>query len=330
MGAAASTEQSEPPDDGGPPHLIKRLTRSRPAWILAGGGGLATLVYAAVIEPRWLQAIAYTLLVPKLPDALAGVRIAHLTDFHVGMRGTPPSLLERAVAQARAWRPDLALLTGDFVHGGRWVPEADLFRDLAAEVPTFAVLGNHDSWVSRSETDRVADALRESGVSVLRNEATTVTLANRGQLALVGVDDPSFQFDDLDRAMADLPTAADPNCPTILLAHAPEMADRVPEGRFALIASGHTHGGQIHASPGQHRTIFEFGMLAGGLLSPYPRGPWLVRDNPLYVNSGLGLSGIPLRFRARPEAVLFILQPAPDTGSPPTNHFERLPYPERA
>ena len=62
-------------------------------------------------------------------------------------------------------------------------------------------------------------------------------------------------------------------------------------------------------------------MLAGGLVSPYARGAWVVRGNPLYVNSGLGLSGIPLRFRARPEVVLFPLQAPPPGSDPATNPF---------
>ena len=303
--------------------VIAPLRRSRGALAVGLLVALVALVYATAIEPRRLRRLAYTLLVPDLPAALAGVRIAHLTDFHVGMRGTPAANLRRAVAQARAWRPDLVLLTGDFVHNGRWLPDADLFHDLAAEAPCFAVLGNHDSWSSRRETDGVAAALEASGVTVLRNAATAVQLPGRGEIVLVGVEDPSLQRDDLALAMAGLPAEAEVERPTILLAHAPEMADRVPERRFALIASGHTHGGQIHMSPVRHMTILEFGMLAGGLMSPYARGTWVVRGNPLYVNSGLGLSGLPLRFMAPPEVALFVLQPPPDGAEPESNPFVR-------
>jgi predicted MPP superfamily phosphohydrolase len=171
---------------------------------LVGIVGSAALAYATIVEPRRLQTVTYTLLVPNLPPSLAGLRIAHLTDFHVGMPGTPPAILAKAVAQAEAWQPDLALLTGDFVHRGRWLAEADIFRGLAECVPTFAVLGNHDSRRSRRETDRIAAALGDSGVTVLRNRSVTIAFPDRGEVVLVGVDDPSFRRDDLERAMAGL------------------------------------------------------------------------------------------------------------------------------
>ena len=300
---------------------LRGLTKAGRVLPAAGVAACAMFVYAAFLEPRRLRAVAYTLLVPDLPPPLAGLRVAHLTDFHVGMRGTPPSVLRRAVSQAMAWRPDLALLTGDFVHGGRWLAEADLFRGLAETTPTFAVLGNHDGWGARRETEQIAAALEDSGVTVLRNRWRTVEIGDRGEVVLVGVDDPSLQRDDLALAMDGLPTNADPSRPTILLAHAPEIADRAPERRFALIVCGHTHGGQLRLSPVQHRTFLDFGMMAGGLVSPYARGAWVVRGNPLFVNSGLGLSGLPFRFLSPPEVALFTLASPPEGIDPSANPF---------
>lgn len=308
-----------------PEHRRRRAAFGwRPLVPIAGLAALGGLAYAVAIEPRRLRPIAYDLLVPDLPPALAGVRLAHLTDFHVGMRGTPMATLRRAVAIAEDWRPDAVLLTGDFVHNGRWLRRADLFGPLAAAAPTFAVLGNHDSWGTTDQVEAIAAALRASGVTVLRNEHAVLSLPGPGEIVLVGVDDPSLHRDDLRRAMAGLPDAREPDRPTVLLAHAPEMADRAPEERFALIVSGHTHGGQLHVSPVKHRTILEVGMLAGGLVSPYARGTWVVRGNPLYVNSGLGLSGMPLRFRAPPELALFTLRPAPADDEVPDNPFVRI------
>ncbi len=297
------------------------LARASSLLPIAGAACLALLAYGAVIEPRRLRAVAYTLLVPDLPPSLVGLRLAHLTDFHVGMRGTPPTVLRRAISQALAWRPDLALLTGDFVHNSRWLAEADLFRGLAETIPTFAVLGNHDSLGARHDTEQIVAALEDTGVRVLRNRSTTVEFGDRGEVVLVGVDDPSLRRDDLAQAMDGLPTERDQTRPTILLAHAPEIADRAPERRFALIVCGHTHGGQLRLSPVQHRTFLDFGMMAGGLVSPYARGAWLVRGNPLFVNSGLGLSGLPFRFLSPPEVALFTLAALPDGIDPAANPF---------
>ena len=292
------------------------------AWLLAGVAGiiglaLAALGYAYAVEPRRLQKRCFRLGIPDLPAALEGVRIAHLTDFHVGMAGTHGPTLRRAVAVARDWRPDLVALTGDFVHEGHWEPDASLFAGLARTAPTFAVLGNHDVQASPAATERIVAALRGQGVQVLRNEHRVVPVREgRGELVLVAVDDPSLGHDDLPTAMAGLPDRPDPNRPTILLGHAPEIVDRAPPARFALTVAGHTHGGQLRFSPFKRRTPLELPMIAGGLDSPYARGSHLVNGNPLFVNSGLGVSGIPFRFLAPPQVACFVLARGVDADKP--------------
>lgn len=281
--------------------------------IVAVGG----LVYAYAVEPHRLQEVRFRLAVPDLPPALAGVTIAHLTDFHVGMAGTRRSTLRRAVATALSWRPDLVALTGDFVHAGRWEPGADLFGELARAVPTFAVLGNHDHFEDPAATERIVAALRAQGVDVLHNEHRVVPVRDgAGEIVLVAVDDPSLGRDDLEAALAGLPVEAEPDRPTILLGHAPEIVDRAPPGRFALTLSGHTHGGQLRISPFKRRTPLELSMIAGGLDSPYARGSHVVHGNPLFVNSGLGVSGVPFRFLAPPQVASFSFAPASGRTQP--------------
>ena len=268
----------------------------------------ASLAYAYAVEPRRLHELHYRVGVPELPEALEGVRIAHLTDFHVGMTGTRRSTLRRAISVARGWRPDVVALTGDFVHAGRWEPEAALFVELARAAPTFGVLGNHDHRHNPHSTDRLVAALRAQGVMVLANEHRRVPVrGGQGEIVVVAVDDPSQGRDDLGAAMAGLPDGRDPEHPAILLGHAPEIVDRAPPGRFALTLAGHTHGGQLRFSPFKRRTPLELPMIAGGLDSPYPRGTHLVDGNPLFVNSGLGVSGVPFRFLAPPQVACFTL-----------------------
>ena len=268
----------------------------------------ATIGYAYAIEPRRLQELHVRVGVPDLPDALAGVRIAHLTDFHVGMLGTRRSTLRRAIAVAQTWSPDLIALTGDFIHDGRWQPGATLFRELTRMAPAFAVLGNHDYDDSPHETAGIIAALEAQGITVLRNEHRVVPIGDRGgEMVVVAVDDPSLSRDDIRSAMAGLPSERDPDRPTILLAHAPDVVDQAPPHRFALTLAGHTHGGQLRFSPFTRWTPLEFPMIAGGLDSAYPRGAHVVQGNPLFVNSGLGVSGVPFRFLAPPQVVCFTL-----------------------
>lgn len=291
--------------------------------------GTVAVVYAYAIEPRRLQQRRFRVGVAGLPAELCGVRIAHLTDFHVGMAGTRRSTLRRAVAVATAWRPDIVALTGDFVHDGRWDAGAHLFAGLARMAPTFAVLGNHDHAASPAATGQIVGALQEQGVVVLRNAYRVLSIGDGGaEIVIVAVDDPSLGHADLAAAMAGLPEKAERDRPSILLGHAPEIVDEAPPNRFALTLAGHTHGGQLRLSPFKRRTPLELPMIVGRLNSPYPRGTRLVRGNPLFVNSGLGVSGVPFRFLAPPQVACFTLECGPDLEKPdddPARFFTHLP-----
>src|SRR5436305_5451719 len=84
-------------------------------WGLAAAGlGAAALAYATLVEPTWLDIARREVALPRLPPALDGLRIAHLTDFHVS-RIVRRDYLAACVAAAMAEQPDLVLLTGDFV-----------------------------------------------------------------------------------------------------------------------------------------------------------------------------------------------------------------------
>lgn len=281
---------------------------------IAGVVVLAALMlgYARFVEPRRLRVRSFRVGVADLPTAFAGLKVAHLTDFHVGMIGTHRATLRRAIRLAVDWEPDLVALTGDFVHRGQWEPEAALFADLAAAAPCYGVLGNHDLVSSPEAANRIATALRAQGVDVLRNEHRFLRVENGSRLVVVAVEDPSLGRDDISAAMTGLTAERDPNEPAILLGHAPEIGDRAPAGRFALVLTGHTHGGQLRFSPFKRRTPLELPMIAGGLDSPYARGSHVVRGNPLYVNAGLGVSGIPFRFLSPPEVAFFTLEPGID------------------
>ncbi len=291
---------------------------SRRRWLVAGAAGAATLAagafgYALAVEPRRLEVVRYRLGVPNLPTALDGVRVAHLTDFHVGMASTRLMTLRRAIAATVAERPDLVALTGDFTHQGVWTRRAELFADLARTAPTFAVLGNHDRYATPDATERIVARLRAQGVRVLRNQHVVVPVrAGEGEVVVVAVDDPSLGYDDLTSAMAGLPPEAEAERPALLLGHAPDIAERAPPGRFAVTLAGHTHGGQLRFSPLKRFTPLEVPMIVGDLDSAYPRGTHVLNGNPLLVNNGLGQSGISLRFLAPPQAVFLTLAPGVD------------------
>ena len=228
-----------------------------------------------------------------LPRELDGIRIAHLSDFHLGV----PSRGARAVARAVEWveerRPDLVCLTGDLLSRARG--QASLRSLLEQLGHPYVVLGNHDIAVSRDPFSQAVelDAL-EHGV-LLSDESVVVELRGR-QLELAGVDPRSW----LARRPSRFPRSAAPV--SILLCHFPNVLDRVPDGRWQLILAGHLHAGQIVLPYGFGR------LLLAHPGARYPQGVFRRGSTVMHVSPGLGTTFLPFRFFARPEATELVLR----------------------
>jgi hypothetical protein len=224
-----------------------------------------------------------------------GLRLAQLSDIHVGER-TPAERIAAAIAIANAFEPDLVALTGDFLSRDRGgVP---LVREQLAGLaaPTVAVLGNHDHRVDAGGTSA---ALASLGYAVLRNQHTQLRLRG-ARLSVIGVDDLLTGHADPARALAGVPRGS-----RLVLAHGPRTADRLRgAGEPLLVLSGHTHGGQINF-PGL--TPFLLRALAR---EPYDRGLFRLGPVQLYVNRGIGCSGVGLRINSDPEVTLATLRRA--------------------
>ncbi|MCS7014737.1 MAG: metallophosphoesterase, partial [Gemmatales bacterium] len=202
--------------------------------------------YARHVEPQWLEVRHWRLSLTNWPRALHELRIVHLTDFHFS-RKVPLTLLEEAVELANRHRPHVIALTGDFIHAGRRYVEqvADMLGRLRAELGVAAVLGNHDfalrlrmGWGRSSLSGRIASALCQRGVRVLRNQSWPLS-CNGATFYVVGVDDLWSGHCDVQTAFRNVPTQA----PCVLLAHHPQTIEYLTEPRAVLTLSGHTHGG---------------------------------------------------------------------------------------
>jgi uncharacterized protein len=291
------------------PSLLRRATT-------IGGLAAAGLIgYAYLVEPRWLQVERWTVRIANLPPAWEGLRVVHLTDFQVGMWLQGRSLIRRAIDTAIALQPDVILLTGDFVHQGRWNGDDGLYRPLALAAPTFAVLGNHDHHGGDGGTVTIVQALRDQGVEVLMNSHTWFRF--RGESwAIVGVDDMATGHTDLLTAVTGIPR----NTRLLaLLTHVPDVAAYAPKGWFPLTVAGHTHGAQLHMPFLKRLAWLNIPGDANG--TKYLRGWYETAGGLLYVNRGLGLSNLPLRFGARPEVALFVLTDG--SGLPPGVRWQR-------
>ena len=219
--------------------------------------------------------------VPGLDPRHDGVRIAQLSDVHVGNL-TPPAHVRAAVDAANRAEPDLIVLTGDYVCWRR--SEAELVGDQLGGLRAprvLAVLGNHDYFTWGAG---VRSSLERNGYEVLRNQ-TTVANVRGAPLAVVGVDDPVTRHDDLDAAFAGAP----PGVARVVLCHGPDRAPAIARRGAALVLSGHTHGGQIFVPGITDRLMKRIGLN-------YRRGMYALGDDAqLYVTPGVGFSGVTRR-----------------------------------
>ena len=245
-------------------------------------------------RPRGFAVTETDLLVRGIDPAHDGLRIAQISDVHVG-KATSSARIRGAVEAVNIGEPDVVFLTGDYVtHSAvpvRRIPE--LLRGI--EAPTYCVLGNHDHRVAPQAVRR---ALSSLGYTVLQNEHRSVELRG-APVTLIGIDDGVTRRDDVRAAFAGAPARST----RLVLAHAPTTANKLPKDQDLVQFSGHTHGGQF-VVPGVTRAIFE---LAG---QPYVRGLYRVRGNQLYVNRGLGFGagGPLLRLGSHPEVAFFTLR----------------------
>jgi uncharacterized protein len=235
-----------------------------------------------------------TLHVGSLLPEHEGLRIAHVSDIHIGAF-TPSKRIRSAVERINELAPDLVFLTGDYVTWAKG-PVARVCSLLEGlESPTFCVLGNHDHWV---DPLGVRAQLERANYTVMQNEHRTLTVRERA-LHLIGVDDLRSGNANVERAMSEVPRLGGTR---LALAHVPNTADLLPADAGIACFSGHTHGGQVRVGSLTDRAAKVFG-------HPYLRGSHHVQGNSLYVTSGLayGRGSILPRFRCPPEISLVTL-----------------------
>jgi predicted MPP superfamily phosphohydrolase len=233
---------------------------------------------------------------PRLPEELAGLRIAHLSDFHLGLPSRGARAVDRAVEWVRGREPELVVVTGDLVSRPRGEP---VLHELLGRLGgAYVVLGNHDVEHSRDPFSRAAGLTDLAPAHLLVDEAATVELRSK-QVQIVGVDPRAYrQGRSKPWQLAD--EGADLR---ILLCHFPSVLDFLPRGAFDLVLAGHMHDGQISLPLGRRRK-YRFA---------HPRTRYVVGlySRPaatMHVSPGLGTTFVPLRFFARPEATELVLQ----------------------
>ncbi|MEU7803097.1 metallophosphoesterase [Micromonospora arborensis] len=293
----------EPPAAGAvaaPDHdPARRLLLARGAAIFAGltATGVTGYGVRTALGPPRLDRVRIPL--AKLPRSMDGLRIATVSDIHLGpLRGRAHT--ERIVAAINRLDADLVAVVGDLVDGSvaELGPAAAPLRDLRSRYGSFFVTGNHEYYSGVEEWVQEVDRL---GLRVLQNRRQEIQ-ARGGVLDLAGVNDLDATGDSGLAAGPDFAAALgdrDPSRPVVLLAHQPLAAVEAARYGVDLQLSGHTHGGQM--------VPFN---LAVRLEQPVVSGLGEVDGTKVYVTNGAGFWGPPVRVGAEPQISLVELRSA--------------------
>lgn len=264
--------------------------------LATGGAG-----YGFLVEPGSFSIETVQLKLKRLPKSFSGLRIAQISDIHMG-GWMDLERFQQVADLILAEKPDVLLITGDFLLGHHFTDDlleqaidnlTSVLSPLAELIPSFAVLGNHDYWV---DAEIVRKMLALSGVTDLTNTVFTLTRGS-DKLYLCGVDD----IWEGDVCLEDVTVQLKDDNAAILLAHEPDYADSsAATGKFDLQVSGHTHGGQI-VLPLLGPPILPY------LGQKYHTGLYKIGDMFQYTNRGVGMSRLALRFNCTPEITLFVL-----------------------
>lgn len=257
------------------------------------------MIVALGLSAFWLEPASLRLVEGRisLPGSAPGsLRIAILTDLHVGSPFNGIAKLRDIVDRTNAARADVVCILGDLVIqgviGGQFVAPEDIAAELQrlrAGSGVVAVLGNHDGWLDH---DRVQQALERNNIRVIEETAAKLSTP-AGPVWFAGISDLWTGRHDIAAALA----AVDDPAPVILMTHSPDVFPLVPD-RVALTLAGHTHGGQVRLP------FFGTPIVPSQFGERFAAGHVVERGRHLFVATGVGTSILPVRFRVPPAISL--------------------------
>ena len=289
---------------------MNREIALRAAATVLGAIAGAAAVEGFLREPFQLDVTRLTIVSPWLPAGFDGMKIVQLSDLHLHHISRA---YRTAIDVIRRERPHLVVITGDLVDRPEQTVACLAFLSklrTAAGVPVVVVPGNWDHRAFPTKRSIAAWYKRlqaETRIRVLANQ--NVVLRRHGdRMWLVGTDDPYFGHADLDASFKGVPDTAF----ALVLTHAPEAFEELAQRPAArLVLAGHTHGGQVRLPfIGAVRVPSRYG-------TRFARGLFKLGDTLFYVNAGMGMSHLPIRFLCRPELTFITLKSCVLDESPP-------------
>lgn len=260
--------------------------------------GIAIILTILFIYARFIEPERIVVKHEPSPSGLEEFRFALISDLHLGAFKNE-QFLTRALAKDD-WSDsvDFVIIAGDWVYGTNEKQIEKNFLPLKSlDIPIYAVMGNHDfepaGELDELEQTKIRTALESNGVTLIDNRMERFKKNNQ-ELQIAGLGE-------LWNNEANIETleALDARLPSIVVIHNPDVAAELPKKIANLVVAGHTHGGQVRI-PWIYRKIIPTELDFGD-----GQGWYNLNENPLYITSGLGESGLPLRLGVPPEVVIF-------------------------
>lgn len=289
-------------------------------------GVVSLLAIWGLVEPYFIDTEEEVAEIPNLPDIWEGQRVAVIADWQIGMWLGNTNTIRRVVDQLIRERPALVLIAGDFIYhadkgNDNEIGKAvELVRPLvAAGIPTYGVLGNHDYAMDAKTAppnEQIAGelyaALEQAGVDMLQNEAVSLVPPGNQQptgedsLYLVGIGSRWANKDNPAIALSQIPQTA----PRLVMMHHPDSFEKFPANTAPFSVAGHTHGGQARLPFLPQWSWMTYAREDQVHVDGWIEASYGQPGNRLYVNRGIGFSIAPIRINCPPEVTLFTLRSA--------------------
>lgn len=270
--------------------LIKRIFLGGVGFSLLGTSG-----YSLIYEPWNIEMERHDLHIPNLPSYWEGKKLVQVTDIHCSLI-IRPDFLTKAFKLVAAEKPHILAITGDNVSGSiKCMNELkEVLQETLSPLENLVKLtvpGNHDYWTSISH---ITQCFEDLGFTMLVNDGVRIGPGG-SELTILGTDDLWTNFVDVGKLLKgyDLKSEA-----VIMLTHNPDIFPEAAGNGIPVTLAGHSHGGQVNLP------------IIGPPLVPckYIRGFYREGKSLMYVNRGLGMLTLPVRFNCSPEIAVFTLK----------------------
>jgi predicted MPP superfamily phosphohydrolase len=278
----------------------------------------ALILLAAKIyyDTNTIEVKHYQIKESALGEALAGLKVAFLTDLHIRKIDVRENKILQILHEEK---PDLILLSGDYISfEGPYEPVMSFFHQFKAPYGVYGVLGNTEYSNENGSCilchNGNSRSLKENPNPIFLRNSAPVFEANRKKINIIGVDDPVNKKSDFKTTLK----KANLSRPSILLAHSPEIFEEASGYGIDLILCGHNHGGQILITE-YLRYLFPLDPALEFLEGFFQKGKTL-----MYVSRGIGTSYLPFRLGVKPEITFFEFTDSTNKKTNNTNEKIRI------